>query len=426
MAALAVMMLAPVGMKAQVKRSKEFNDRYDLKEVVILSRHNIRSPLSGPGSALGEMTPHKWVTWTSAPSELTQRGGALETIMGQFFRKWLADEGMFAENYVPTADEVNVYANSMQRCIATAQYFTSGFMPTAGLRVNHRFSPSKMDPVFNPQITKDGAEFQKEARRQIASRGGKDGMRGINQAIAPNYALMAEVLDLSESPAAKSGKMTGFTDYDTKVMLEKGKEPYLAPCALKDANSASDAFILQYYEEPDTVAAAFGHKNVTREDFKRLAQIKDVYQTCLFSAPIVAVNVANPLLHYMYDELNADARKFTLLVGHDSNIGSVCSALGVEPFEAPQAIEAQTPIGGKLVFEKWVDPATKEEYVAVNLVYQSVDQLRDMSLLSLDNPPMVLPLTLTGLTPNADGLYKLADVNARFGEAFATYDAIPD
>lgn len=141
-----LLLLCPAVMMAQLERSQEFRSEYKLKEVVILSRHNIRSPLSSNGSALSRLTPHKWTEWSSAPSELTLRGGILETMMGQFFRKWLIEEGLFEENHIPTADELNFYANSMQRTIATAQYFSSGFMPVANIRVNHRFSPSKMDP----------------------------------------------------------------------------------------------------------------------------------------------------------------------------------------------------------------------------------------------------------------------------------------
>lgn len=54
-----------------------------------------------------------------------------------------------------------------------------------------------------------------------------------------------------------------------------------------------------------------------------------------------------------------------------------------------------------------------------------MDQLRNMELLSLDNPPMIYPLSLKGLQKNADGLYKFADVANRFEEALAAYDAIP-
>lgn len=417
----AIVAMFAIPAVAQAPRSDEFHNKYKLKEAVVLSRHNIRSPLSGKGSALGDMTPHEWTKWTAAPSELTKRGGACETLMGQFFGDWLVGEGLFPDNYAPTADEVNIYANSMQRCIATAQYFTSGFMPVANLRVNHRFSPSKMDPVFFPRITKDGPEFVAEAQEQIAAMGGDGGVVAYNEAIAPNYALIEEVLDANQSPAAKSGKFKGFKDYNTKVRLVKGEEPTMTG-ALKDANSISDAFILQYYEEPDSMKAGFGHQ-LTRDQWRQIAQVKDAYQDMLFTAPIVAVNVAYPLLEYMRDELSADPRKFTLLVGHDSNIGSVAAALGIDLENLPNAIETKTPIGGKLVFEKWAD-ADGKEYAAVNMVYQSVDQLRDPSLLLIENQPMVVPLTIEGLEANADGLYTLDDVLGRFGEAIATYQAL--
>lgn len=418
---LALCLLFPALADAQTKRSDDFNNHYKLKEAVVLSRHNIRSPLSGNGSALGEMTPHQWTVWSAAPSELTSRGGALETIMGQFFRKWLVGQGMFEENQVPTADEVNIYANSMQRTIATAQYFTSGFMPMANLTVNHRFSPSKMDPVFCPQLTKVTPEFVATAMEQINSMGGKDGIIGINEALTPNYELISEVLDLDESNAVKSGKMKGLDDYNTQIILEKWQEPQMKG-ALKDANSASDAFILQYYEVPDTLEATFGHP-ISRTQMQQIAKIKDVYGDVLFTAPIVAVNVAHPLLQYMFDELNSSDRKFSFLVGHDSNIASVLAALDVEDYVLPNAIEQKTPIGSKLVIEKWTG-ADGKEYGCLNLVYQSVDQLRGIELLDLDNPPMIVPLKLRGLTANSDGLYDMADLLARFSDAISAYDAI--
>lgn len=417
---------AAVTIDAQSQRSQEFKDKYKLKEAVVLSRHNIRSPLSDSKSDLGRMTPHEWTKWSAGKSELTSRGGALETMMGQYFRKWAVDAGMFPENYVPTADDLNVIANSMQRCIATAQYFSSGFMPVGGVRVNHRYAPSKMDPLFNPQLTKVSPEFVATAMEQINAMGGKKGVVGINEAIAPDYAFIQEVMDTKDSPMAKTNdpKLKDFDNYNTEIVLEKFKEPGMKPgCALKDLNAASDAFILQYYEEPDSVKAAFG-KNLTREDWSRLAHIKDVYQDVLFTAPIVAVNVANPLIQYMYDELRSPDRKFTFLVGHDSNLSSVATALGVEEYELPNAIEKKTPIGSKIVIEKF-EGADGQEYADISIVYQSIDQLRNMELLSLDNPPMIYPLTLKGLEKNADGLYRLADLEDRFEEALAAYDAIP-
>lgn len=418
---LLLLLLVPSLLMAQLQRPQSFKERYTLKEVVILSRHSIRSPLSTNGSALGRLTPHQWINWTSASSELTLRGGVLETMMGQYFRKWLVDEGLFKENAVPTTDEVNFYANSMQRTIATAQYFSSGFMPLANVRVNHRYNASKMDPVFCPRLTKVSDAFCQEALKQIAAMGGKKGIVGINEKLKDSYAVTAKVLDLKDSPACKSGETCAFDDYNTQFIFKLYDEPKMKG-SLKLANSASDAFILQYYEEPDAKKAAFGH-DITLSDWEKIAKIKDVYGDVLFTAPIVAANVAHPLLVYLNDELNSAGRKFTFLCGHDSNIASVDAALGVDDYELPNSIEKKTPIGSKVVFEKWSDKSGKE-FVAVNIVYQTTDQLRGLKMLSLDNPPMVYSLKLKGLTANADGLYTFEDVNGRFIEAIRAYDAI--
>jgi putative glucose-1-phosphatase len=418
---LILALLCPVLAQAQLQRSDAFKGKYKLKEVVILSRHNIRSPLSTNGSALSKMTPHEWTNWSSAASELTLRGGVLETEMGQFFRKWTIETGLFKDNYVPSIDEVNVYANSMQRCIATAQYFSSGFMPVAGLRVNHRYVPSKMDPIFFPRLTKSTPAFRSEAMKQINAMGGKEGLVGINKELKDSYDLIAKVLDMKQSEYYKKGEVKDFTTNDTQITLELNQEPGMKG-SLKNANSASDAFILQYYEEPDGMKAAFGHK-LTTDDWTKIAKVKDVYGDVLFTAPIVAVNVAHPLLQYMYDELNDKDRKFTFLCGHDSNIASVDAALGVEEYSLPNSIEKKTPIGSKLVIEKWVD-ATGKAFIAVNLVYQSTDQLKQMSLLDLQHAPQIFSLKLKGLNQNTDGLYTFEDVNARFLQAIRAYDDI--
>lgn len=415
----------PSLLAAQAQRSPEFKQKYQLKEAVVLSRHNIRSPLSDSKSDLGRMTPHKWTEWTAPKSELTLRGGVLETQMGQYFRKWAEDAGLFPVNHTPDADDVNVIANSMQRCIATAQYFTSGFMPVEGIKVIHRYMPSKMDPLFNPQLTKVSPEFIATAMEQIKAMGGKKGIKGINEAIAPDYAMITEVLDVDESPMAKekNPKLNALNNYDTELLWEVYQEPRLkSGSALKELNSASDALILQYYEQPDTLKAAFGH-NISRKDWEKIAHVKDTYQDVLFTAPIVAANVAHPLIQYMYDELRSPARKFTFLVGHDSNLSSVATALGVEEYELPNAIEKKTPIGSKIVIEKFLG-ADGKEYADINIVYQSVDQLRNMELLDLNNPPIIYPLTLKGLQKNTDGLYLMSDVNARFEQALRDYENI--
>ena len=398
---------------AQTSRPDGFKEHYTLQQVVVLSRHNIRSPLSGRQSALQRITPHEWYRWSSAPSELSLRGGALETMMGQYFRKWLVSEGLMQENEIPVEGSMRFYANSLQRTIATAQYFSSGMLPVANVRIEHHLEMGKMDSVFAPQITDDSETFKNLAQQQIAAMGGEKGMVGIGERMAGNYKMLERVLDMGQSRACIDGDTCQFRTDDAHVYLIKNREPGMGG-SLRLACQAADALILQYYEEPDPVKAAFGD-TLLWEDWESISAIKDWYGDVLFTAPAVACQVAQPLLREMLKELKTEGRHFTFLCGHDSNIGSVLAALQAEDYCLPNTVEKKTPIGCKLVIEKWVN-AEGQTFAAFNLVYQSTEQLRSMALLDMENPPMVFPIRLKGLNVNADGLYPFEDVLRRFEE----------
>ncbi|MBP5605901.1 MAG: hypothetical protein J6X60_10225 [Ruminiclostridium sp.] len=92
-----------------------------------------------------------------------------------------------------------------------------------------------------------------------------------------------------------------------------------------------------------------------------------------------------------------------------------------EDYQLPYTLEKKTPIGGKLVFEKWEDE-NGSSFAAVELVYQSTDQLRNASFLTPDTPPVVYALSFEGMEKNADGLYAYDDVIARLDKAINAYD----
>ncbi len=391
------------------------HEGYTLDKVVVLSRHNIRSPLSGSGSMLGTITPHEWFQWSSGASELSLRGGALETLMGQYFRKWMESESLFPENYHPEGDAVRVYANSKQRTIATAEYFTAGLLPTANLPVEYHVEFDTMDPVFTPQLTFVSPAYCAAAEEQIRQRF-DDTIAGL----ADNYALLADVIDLEDSEAWKNGDVTPLVTDDLTLKLELNAEPGMSG-SLKTACSVSDALVLQYYEEADETRAAFGH-TLSKEDWQTISEIKDVYGDVLFTSPLIAPNVAHPLLQEIAAEMKQEGRVFTFLCGHDSNVGSVLASLGVTEYDLPETVE-KTPIGCKLVFSRWLSQ-DGAPFWSVDLVYQSTAQLRSLSLLDLAHPPVVYPVELPEVSRTADGLYAEDALTARFTEAIAAYDTI--
>lgn len=94
---------------------------YQLQQVLMMSRHNLRAPLANNGSVLEQSTPNQWPEWDVPGGQLTTKGGVLEIYMGHYMREWLAELGMVTSGECPTPDTVYTYANSLQRTVATAQ-----------------------------------------------------------------------------------------------------------------------------------------------------------------------------------------------------------------------------------------------------------------------------------------------------------------
>jgi len=413
----AILTTCGMNVQAQTKRSDDFHAKYELKEVVVMSRHNIRSPLTSGGAAYMRVTPYKWFEWTSPSSQLSLRGGVLETEMGQFFRQWVVSEGLLPDNYRPVGDEVLFYANSRQRTFATAKYFSAGFLPFANVEITHKLDEDKMDPVFTPQFTKMNDTYRQQVLDEINALHG--GPQAWMEAQQSTLTLMEQIIDMAHAPAA-ANDTTHFWYDDTQFIIEKGSEPKMTG-GYTLANSVADALVLQCYESENF--APFGHE-LTTEQWRAICAVKEVYDGLLFTTHTAAVNLSYPLVSRIREELNLNDRKFMFLCGHDSNLASISAALNFQIPETEHALELHTPIGSKIVFEKWSDGT--DDYVAINLVYQSVEQLQGRTLLSLDVPAMVKPITVKGLTANSDGLYRLSDLDARFAEAIGEYEAIED
>ena len=384
-----------------------------MEGVVVFSRHNLRAPTRSRSEILTKLTPHKWFKWTSNFGELSLRGGELETIMGQYFRQWLTKENLIPENYIPAEGEVRFYANSYQRTIATAQFFSSGFLPVANVKIEHKFAPSRHEDNFNTKLTFINEKFLDLALSQANAE-----LRNFN--LNETYRILEKVIDFKNSEYAKQNHMTTLVGGDIDITFKYDKSPSLQG-SLDTAVSVADALTLQYYEMEDTTQASFG-KKLSFEDWRKISALKDQYHRIVLGTPVVAVNAIHPLLKVINDELSLKNRKFSFICGHDSNITALLTALNVERYSLPQTIESEVPIGVKIVIEKYLGE-DGNEYAKLSLIYASSEQIRNKTTLTLtlDNPPMIFPLKLNGLQQNSDGLYKFEDVQQRFNDAYNAY-----
>ena len=89
----------------------------------------------------------------------------------------------------------------------------------------------------------------------------------------------------------------------------------------------------------------------------------------------------------------------------------------------PDTVEQHTPIGVKLVFERWV-AENGAAFWKVSLVYQSTQQLRSMTPLTPENPPMKVAVQFMGVETNEDGMIAEEDLFALVDSAIDAYDEL--
>ncbi|HBK3009009.1 TPA: bifunctional glucose-1-phosphatase/inositol phosphatase [Escherichia coli] len=402
--------VAGIVLLASNAQAQTVPEGYQLQQVLMMSRHNLRAPLANNGSVLEQSTPNKWPEWDVPGGQLTTKGGVLEVYMGHYMREWLAEQGMVKSGECPLPYTVYAYANSLQRTVATAQFFITGAFPGCDIPVHHQEKMGTMDPTFNPVITDDSAAFSEQAVAAMEKELSK-------LQLTDSYQLLEKIVNYKDSPACKEKQQCSLVDGKNTFSAKYQQEPGVSG-PLKVGNSLVDAFTLQYYEGFPMDQVAWGEIK-SDQQWKVLSKLKNGYQDSLFTSPEVARNVAKPLVSYIDKALVTDrtsAPKITVLVGHDSNIASLLTALDFKPYQLHDQNE-RTPIGGKIVFQRWHDSKANRDLMKIEYVYQSAEQLRNADALTLQAPAQRVTLELSGCPIDANGFCPMDKFDSVLNEA---------
>ena len=381
----------------------------ELRQVVIVSRHNLRAPLDTAMQNLAESTTNKWFTWTSAPGELSRKGAALETAMGGWFRDRLGDLGLFERKTLLRPDQVHFIANNMQRTVATARSFATGFMPEADVVVEHLPFGTPRDSRFTLLVPSPDAVLAERIKRQLDETFG--GGEGIDRILAPSYALLSRVIDYPSSPRGRRPDAVPFASTGVSY-FDVVRPPHSIGLhgPLGEAYPVADSILLQQYEDP-SAAASFGHP-LTWEEWRLIGKVKETYISMRYGTKAMSAKLGREFLPLLAKRLERGEPRLTFVGGHDTTLAQVGTQLDVEPYELPGAVEYRTPIGSKIVLGRWrCDDGT--DRLSVDFVYQTTAQIRACQLADRAHPPSVVRLRLKGLTPDAEGRYPLADVLPR-------------
>ena len=343
---------------------------------------------------MAKYSPYAWAKWDVPSGYLTAKGTVLETYFGQYLGQWLVDKGLLTIERCASGEGIFAYANAVQRTVATGQAIVAGAFAGCSVQLQHRGEiGSEKDPIFTTKVHNPSKALIESAKNNVD-------LTALQQKLAPNYALLSEIIDYKNSPNCLQ---KGECDLGGKVgeySIKDGKSVKITGAISTGKKIVSALLLAHYVGKPDAEIA--NGRVDSQEKWRAINEIKNEYYRTLFkNNEALAQNVSYPLLAFIQQQLNSE-NKISLLVGHDSNIVALLAALGVEPYELNDSLE-NIPIGGKLMFEVWKHKPSGKLKFKLDYVYQTTDQLINITPLSLATPPNQTALTLKGCEKDEKG-----------------------
>ena len=174
---------------ATESRSSTQNADYELEKILIFSRHGLRSPVEKDPQEMAKYSPYAWAKWDVPSGYLTAKGTVLETYFGQYLGLWLADKGLLTRERCESGEGIFAYANAVQRTVATGQAIISGAFAGCNVQLQHHGKiGSEKDPIFNTQAHNPSQALIESAKNNVD-------LTALQQKLAPNYALLSEIID---------------------------------------------------------------------------------------------------------------------------------------------------------------------------------------------------------------------------------------
>jgi 4-phytase/acid phosphatase len=388
-----------------------------LKMVVILTRHGVRSPT---GAAYVKAPwPKLQPDWgVDCCGDLTPTGKQLVRLMGAYYRDY------YAQLLPPGCPDKQVYirADNEERTMETGRELAKGLegdstrcnipVHSAGYKPQpcntsggncQRGKPT--DPLFHLP-----SSYKPDVNRMQAI------ARHINQSypgLREKYSRQLEALRKTLCP---SENCTPIPEKPAAVD-SNGKLTWDGPFSA--GSTASEIFLLEYGNGMPCEKVGWGRVIFNSPDcsgpgqlFRDMQEIHTAYFQEMQRAHYIAQMQGFNLLNEIASRLNqgtgptAPQQKLVILAGHDTNIANIAGIFDFKwkPCDLP---ENDTPPAGALVFELYKDPQQTGYSVRVRYVYQKVEQLRTKAKLTRTSPPQWLEVALITCKNNDCDIRKL-------------------
>ncbi len=382
-----------------------------LRQVIIFGRHGVRTPVL-PNTVLNKFSLQPFPEFAVAGvSVLTPNGGTNETNLGGYFRLWLTKEGLLTGNDSADVNFVYFRANAPPLITDTAKAFWTGMLPAAGPPQVHVVSQGP-DPLFAPV---DAGVALLDEEMAVAAVNGRLGSNppALASAYASELALTRSVLfnyPVSETPvpATPAGKLDA-TDFTSNPIVVTAGSSANTPINLGGLNNiiyATDPFVMEYVDGLPVSAVGWGQLTAAgiSQNFRLYNLALDLEYRTPYLARVQSSNLASHIVRSMVQAATGNrmpgalanpATKVIALIAANTNIAGLAGLFHLD-WLLPGYQNDVSPPSGALVFELRQSQSTGEFIVRASFVSQTMDQLRNRTVLTLAAPPATAPIFIPG------------------------------
>jgi 4-phytase / acid phosphatase len=394
-----------------------------LRMVVVLTRHGVRSPLSATTS-----DPYGKEPWPSLSDwhvaclgDLTPRGTELVQQMGIFYHAYYADKGLLPPVNQCPGNKVYIWSDNVERTLGTANALVAGMSQGISgcmMGVNHLHYTRAPHSGPNQCKAKNPTDYFFHPLSYppfIAPHGPIDTEKV--QAVAAQINQEVPQLLITYHPALQAMQNTlcgGPTATVCNSVLNLSTDAKLSGTSLKwsgmfsESSTDAENFLLEYGNGMACNLAGWGLVTYNSPDcnggqsFLQMEGLHTLYFDKTkhdgYMAQIQGSNLANQILLRLEQAGNgfeAGPAPFVIYSGHDTDVASVAGLLQLN-WTLPDLPENDTPPAGALIFELWGGTTPATQSVRLYYVHQTLMQLRTLAPLSLQNPPNLIELPLPG------------------------------
>ena len=379
--------------------------REQLKFVLVLTRHGVRSP-TWTNARLDEYAKQPWPQWPVEPGILTPHGKQLMTYSGAYDHAYFAQLGLLSSEGCADVSQVYFWADTDQRTRESARGLADGMFPGCQELV-HALPGATRDPLFHPNVE---SSVQAVEYAALAGRIGDDPAALLAAYRMPLEAMQRVLSDCRKEPCSSEGKTNLLTVEPSLTAGSQGQSVQLKG-PLTMAATFAENFQLEYLEGMPADAVGWGHVNEAQ--MVSLMLLHAASSDLIQRTPSIARAQASNLRSQIFQTLSQAEQhtpvagaagspddKVVFLVGHDTNISNVAALLDAHWLINGYQRDDAAP-GGALVFELWHRPGHAD---AVKVYYevQSPEQMRNSVPLTTTNLPKRDPLFLPGCSLSSD------------------------